>query len=119
AGGTPLALHFHHCRHRGPEGFRTDGGPGIGPFAHRGGRGDGIAGDHFVEGIGKVRYCFVSVHGLEFRTARRTAMSLKTQILRVRVSLLSATCQLMTKNWQRAMQGGAPVLGAPASLPAS
>jgi len=46
--GSTFRLHLDHRRYGSPKVLGTRRGPGVGPFAHGGRRGDGVDGDDFA-----------------------------------------------------------------------
>ena len=68
AGGAAFALHLDHRRHGAPDVGLLLGGPLVRPFAHVGGRRDGINGDDFVGLMRDVGGGFVAVDG-DLRTS--------------------------------------------------
>jgi hypothetical protein len=66
AGRAAFRLHLDHRRDRSPEVLGARRGPGIGPFAHRRRRGDGVDGDDFAQLVGDAGDGFVAVEGVEF-----------------------------------------------------
>jgi hypothetical protein len=61
ASRTAFRLHLHHLRNRPPQVRTPIGGPRIGVFAHRGGRGDGVNGDDLAQPVCDVRHGLVGV----------------------------------------------------------